>query len=559
MVTVFNLIDEKTLSELRVGVAYLHALLPRVKHGPVSETVDLFSIKLYPETDTITATLNTLRDHADLFEIIVNVEIYNRRFSLSLIAGGIKPKSATEMPCPTDLSLDENQARVFQEFASHLAETPPPLPLDTFASGLQNMLTAGLSPLLDIAILMNKAKFLKDLGFETIVQPVLYIFSEKFLQKLQDPDLWKVFNWLLDSPHETLIILLGDVEGLASGPNNRICGIDHWRPLDVNLAAGDEACQLMADTREFRRRECYWQVGELSLTPYHLLLEKATLSRVEITNAIGELNNRLAVVHLSQHTSLNYGALQSEIRGYKQVEVSLSPLDQNLTKTPAADIVDLFKWSYENHSSDKLGIVRQIISLLLDDQTDDNYMRLTAKAGDILISSKSNFQLFLKRNVELYFDKRLRVSQYLQKFTDEVDKSIAEITTDLIGNLYKTIGLIIGVFIAALIDPAYTPQVALLAAILYLIYLLFILFYWLPSMNTKFCEQVREYDHAVVELQDVLAQDEIKKLQGEAFDRSRDNFRRYYGVTKAIYIIMAIIAVVLALYFFTVGSIQYSV
>ena len=113
----------------------------------------------------------------------------------------------------------------------------------------------------------------------------------------------------------------------------------------------------------------------------------------------------------------------------------------------------------ENSSSDKLGIVRQIISLQLGDNEEKNYSILAEKAGDILVTAKSNFQLFLRRNVELYFDKRLKISEFLQRFSEEVSTSVSNITSELISNLYKTVGVILGVVIAGLVKPEMTNYV----------------------------------------------------------------------------------------------------
>jgi hypothetical protein len=232
--------------------------------------------------------------------------------------------------------------------------------------------------------------------------------------------------------------------------------------------------------------------------------------------------------------------------GYKRVQISFPPLDN---KDSALPIFRLFAWAYENASSDKLGIVRNIVSLQLGENPEDNYDILRRRSSEILGTAKSNFQLFLRRSVELYFDKRLKISEFLQKFGEEVSESVSSLTSDLIGDLYKTIGVILGVVIAFLLDPKQTARVTWLATLLYLIYIIFILAYLLSSAYFRFTNKVHEYKHNVSELRDILSEEEISRVQGSSYQRARFMFLIFFGLTYLIYASLGSVAFLVIQFF----------
>ena len=247
--------------------------------------------------------------------------------------------------------------------------------------------------------------------------------------------------------------------------------------------------------------------------------------------------NGLSVAYLADQTQASNGSLKCQFRGHKPVWVTPARLSE--PNADCASIYNLFQWSYENSSSDKLGIVRQIISLQLgDSDSSRNYGSLLHKANDILGASKSNFRLYLRRSVELYFSKRLEISRYIQKFSDAMGANVSGLTSDLIGNLYRTVGIIIGVIFTGILDPDYTPTVITLVSMLYVVYILFIMVYMLPATFFKYRNKSQDYHHAIAELHDVLSTEEISRLQGNSFSRAKRLFWGYFGATYFIYALL---------------------
>ena len=108
----------------------------------------------------------------------------------------------------------------------------------------------------------------------------------------------------------------------------------------------------------------------------------------------------------------------------------------------------------------------------------------------------------------------IRRATFLQQFSKAAGEELSGLTSELVSNLYRTVGVIIGVLIAALIDPDKTAEILVISSTLYLFYLLVILFYQLRSVHIRFENEVAEYEHGVDEMRDILDKDEIERLVG---------------------------------------------
>ena len=65
----------------------------------------------------------------------------------------------------------------------------------------------------------------------------------------------------------------------------------------------------------------------------------------------------------------------------------------------------------------------------------------------------------------------------------------------------------------------------------------------------RFRNKVKDYHHSVAELQDVLSEEEILKLQGDSFERARRLFLFYFGLTNILYIILGTVAYLIMQFF----------
>jgi hypothetical protein len=534
--------NENLITRLQAGVgALLDTLGAELVHS--SENESQFSLQLYPDTASLGHILTGLAAHADLFAVSLEYQIQQGSGTGSLTSEGVLAENWDEDPDLSPPDLDPRAAALFANLAEQLARTEKCIRVDALVHDLDRLMRAGASVEVSLHIFLNKAELMQNLGWPQGVSGLLYIVADKFLQMTHDADLPTLGSLLVHGSEHTLILMLGDASGVAKGPNIRVCGRDHWTsPGDLDFQASKADGKKVRAAISFRSEEGQWEIPASGLTPHLLYIEEASLTRADILEVISRLRDRLSIAYLADRVQTNGRNLVCEFRGYKRVQITIPPLGDHTASLP---LFRLFAWAYENSSSDKLGIVRQIISLQLGDIAVDNFLVLSERAGDILGTAKSNFQLFLRRSVELYFDKRLKVSEYLQKFSEEVGDSVSKLTSELVSNLYKTVGVILGVVIAALVDPKQTVFIAYLTSLLYLVYMGFIVAYLLPSAYLRFRGEVQDYEHSVSGLRDILSDDEILRLQDTSFRRERWTFLFFFGLTNVLYALLGTVAYLL--------------
>ncbi len=547
--------NEPLLEKLQAGTQKLFEIIgnDQVRHE-INETIIQFNLEIQLELTFFAQTLNQLKPFTDLFNISLAYNIQNGQGAADLRDIGLIPFEWEQDDSLSPPSLIDTAAiELFSKLTQQLGQRGTGFQSDIFAQNLDQLEQAGADIALSLYISLDKSALVGMLEWPQNVNNLIYISADNFLQQLTNSDFWKLGDLLITGDEDTLIVLLGTALGFATGPNIRIYGLDHWDLSDELSFRTDNADrQKIPAALNFRKEESNWEIETSDLTPYHLYIERQELDQPEILETIAKLRDRLAVAYLADHVKFSNGKLECQFRGYKRVWITFPPLTDDEAADDVADsIFKLFSWGYENSSSDKLGIVKQIISLQLNHDTGDNYAILRERAADILGAAKSNFRIFLQRSVELYFDKRLKVSEFIQKFSTEMGTSVSELTSELISNLYKTVGIILGVVLAALVKPNQTPLVIYLTSLLYLFYIGFILFYLLIATYLRFNNKVQEYRHSITELHDVLSNEEISRLQGNSFSRARWLFLIYFTVTNLLYALLGLVAFLLMRFFQT--------
>jgi hypothetical protein len=541
--------NESLLAQLKEGIELLLDVAGNQFQHAADENDTQFSLEIQLEATLLHQILTRLAPYADLFNITLEYQIQEGRGSADLVSTGklvIVGWSEDETLSPPDL-VDPQAMETFADLRQQLASIGTKIRPDSLTRDLDLLIQAEADVDLSLYVTLDKSAVVGVLGWPRHVRILLYFSADKFLQRLNSREFWNLGELLISDTEEILILLLGNASGVAVGPNIRVFGRDYWVSPDLlGFQANDADCQKVSAALNFRNEESNWEIVTSKVTPYHLYIERTGFERNDMLETIARFRDRLAVAYLADHVKVDDGRLTCQFRGHKRVWIPLPPLNEGDAAIP---IYKLFTWAYENTSSDKLEIMRQIISLQLEHNTTDNYTILRERAADMLGAAKSNFQIYLRRSVEMYFDKRLKVSEFIQKFSEETGASVSALTSELINNLYKTVGLILAVIIAALVDPKQTPPVVYWTSLLYLIYIGFIFSYLLPAAYFRFSNKVQEYRHGIVELHDVLSNEEILRLQGNSFRRARWLFLIYFTVTNILYALLGLAAFLLMQFF----------
>lgn len=494
------------------------------------EDTERFFAYLYPAYIPAAARMiSQLAAYLDVFSIIVMCDTANGNATIVITED---QEATSGWSC----TVQENEGLNFPESGEKLC-------VKDFKKVLLDERKAKASVKIKIQVTLEKASFLRKLAWPADVSVILFIASNKLMELIKGEDCSGLHELLTPNFQKTIVLLLADRTSFAKGPNLFIFGRDTWTSIQVGEISGSSVHRANIENAiQFRENECQWEVGAICLTPFHLHIETNQLDDAEIVRIFANQRDRLCVGYIANRLRIRDNMLVCDFFGHKHVQVHLNPADD---KPASTALFNLFQWAYDNASSDKIGVLRQIISLQLTEKPGKNYDLLLENANVILISAKSNFQFFLRRSVELYFDKRLKVSEFLHKFSNDIGKSISDMASELISNLYKTVGVVLGVMIATLVDPPKTPVIVHWTSLLYFIYIVFILLLLLPSYYLRFRGSVLEFDHNKSELKDVLLEEEIERIEGDTFSRTRLEFLVAFSIVNLGYAALAAIALVL--------------
>lgn len=151
-------------------------------------------------------------------------------------------------------------------------------------------------------------------------------------------------------------------------------------------------------------------------------------------------------------------------------------------------LVRLCAWAYDNDnaSPDKLAIARECLARELPHGEDVSLAGVESAAAGALEAAKANLTLYLRRNTEQYFSIRQKALDAVTTYTAAVRKSVSDLTGEVVDNVYRTAGLLVGVVIAGLIQPSFSLGVARLAALVYTAYIAFLVAFFMRARWRRF-------------------------------------------------------------------------
>jgi hypothetical protein len=431
--------------------------------------------------------------------------------------------------------------------------------LAQLGSGLASLEAGGVGVALTLRLSVNKAALAAELGWEDpAVHVLVFLFPCQFVAHLSTMSLaaietaWFPMRDAAGEGHRdrpVVILLLGS-SGSLEGEFLGCFGLDALDRAERFLAQPRDI-ERLREVRTLCDEQCSWEDGPELLTPDHFSLQDRVLSgdcAAEIQRECGALAAQLAVGHLADRTDSAEDLCQSRFEGYRTSRVSAGrkawqALIREQGRDPAP-LLALYRWAYENYSGDQLGVLRQLISLELDDGPEDNARQLLSAAGTLLGTARVNLQQLVRRNITEYFVARNQVVEFLREYTGEIGSTISDLTGELVGNLYKTLAAIIAAIVAAELTnkPA---AVVLISAGLYAAYMIFIAAYLMPSIQRRFQLKQQEYRNNVRQFvrKDVLLEEEVERFQGQTYEASEQLFQRYFRITLGTYLALAAIAI----------------
>lgn len=553
--------SEWNTSEVQAFLECLERTFPDIAIECTEDEESFGFVSTPPSLEDARDWLGSLSAHHDKGSIRLACRIAGGLYSELILRSGANLRVAKPVERNEDLYTrpeDESLVQAVDDLEEALSQPKARISLGDLMQTLTRCAQGGVAVELKITVEINdkgdwQTKFLgRDLGAKV----VLFFFPGRFIEGLKHKSLDELArDWFAKPEQPTLLVLLRS-RGYLEGDYLACFGLDsldrayRWLERQHNTDRLDKI-------RRLRDQECYWNGKPDLLTPDHFSLQNRGFGgeyAPEIETELQVVAVQLAVGFLAGRTDTTADPPLSRFDGYRTCQVPIDRqvwrnliMGQDLDVTP---FLALYRWAYENYSGDQLGVVRQLVSLELGAGPDGNAEKLLTGAAKMLETARVNLQELVRRNIAEYFAARNQVCEFLRKYTDEIAKTISELTGELIGNLYKTLAAIIGAIVAAEITEK-PAVVVLIAAGLYFVYVVFVILYLLPSFRMKHRLKKQEYENNIHQFvqKDVLLEEEIRRFQGQTYQDSDEQFRRYFRVTQGIYILLAVLALLVTVYY----------
>ncbi len=259
-----------------------------------------------------------------------------------------------------------------------------------------------------------------------------------------------------------------------------------------------------------------------------------------LTERFNTLATLLSLAYISNSSTITESELNIQIIGQRTFteHIRLSTIVFN------QHIIDICNWIYfQNFSTDKLMIARNMISLhcknmslqLLDDRT--------------LSSIHSNYNLYLKENVDRYLDLKNELSSFLYDLVSKTGEYSMQILSKLKANLFTMIAFILTVFISNAtssqpLNNIFTKDITAISEIIILGSFVFMLLsIFEHNNNMKNIE--KSYELLKKNYNDLLSPDDLNKIfENDSIKNDAMNLvNRFKKIYVGLWIVFLLICV----------------
>jgi hypothetical protein len=421
-------------------------------------------------------------------------------------------------------------------------------------------LRIGKSAALAQAQRLLAARAAKETPTEAPVSCVVF-YSEAALLRLLSlgaASLWRQRG--LGGDERRTLVALCEGSGYLAGVALEVIGAagpapDEWRTLTPQ--AWRRFARRVAQARKLRDDESAWSGLDLPFMPDHLRVTTRAPGLEMVAEQLAALRAAVAACALSSDLTSDSRAVTMRFAGtrpaYLRLDraaptrsstVPLAPSTTDAEREPDEEpdaLIALADWAYRDASPDRLAIARDALDGELPAATETTQEGVRAAAGPALNTARANLAVYLRQAAERYFQLRGAALAAINSYADATRKAVTDLTSDMVDNLFKTVGLFVGVIIAGLIEPTASRPVATLATIFYIAYVAFIMWFLLRARYARYELEGKALDSTLNAMSE-LTEDERRKLR-EPAAQANTHFERYYRITCYTYLALALLGV----------------
>jgi hypothetical protein len=222
----------------------------------------------------------------------------------------------------------------------------------------------------------------------------------------------------------------------------------------------------------------------------------------------------------------------------KKVRIDFSKLD-NYLFNEVKYLFMLYKWVYSDNNSDRISILKNIITIFLCGEcTTSYYTLLLRKSREIYKSVLNNFDIYLKENVKTYFEDRHKVKEMITNKSKEITIQIGALLEVMSKNFLTTAGIILVAMIGYLTKA--DLQILKIAVAEYGLFIVVNGLYYFPFYLVKVIEINHDYYEHIETFRKTLIPADIP--EDSRIKKTNIIFYVYWGTSIVISLIVLEIA-----------------
>lgn len=278
------------------------------------------------------------------------------------------------------------------------------------------------------------------------------------------------------------------------------------------------------------------------------------INNTNLPNKLKGIFNRiclaLSLIYLCDTSKNDDDNIEIRIVGYKTIASIVDLRANKYDRMQINALVELYQWVYSSETSiaDKLGIARNILSLHVKDND------ISSLDSSLLLSARSNYEIYLKRNVEKYIE----IANQQALFINDISDNISNISNDFIEGFKRNLTgvvtfifttLVLNVISTGEISNIFTKEISAITVVLIILSVAYMISSEFDA-NGSFKKVTKKYERNKVlyssiidaaDLNRILDNDSYYKFEKESFENILKHWKNMWIFTNVLLIVMVFI------------------
>lgn len=404
---------------------------------------------------------------------------------------------------------------------------------------------------LQLLLTIDKGVLLRHMGLAgDSRRRILIFFFRAYLLRLLNGSLQDVERYLFPQPFQRTVILLDDAPFFFQGSLLTVSGtkgaervVEEQGPIGSRLR---ERLQQYYATRE---ESLHWNGFDLQrLTPVHFVGRWEGDEDDEIAGALVRQLLHLCILYTANRVSLNDGSYQAVYASPDNI-TTLSLLDAGDLACRASLLGRLAIWPYSGRGTDRLTFFQNIVARsLVEENPEQNFRAFVRQLGQLLNDARWHNRVFLAGKIDAHFDQVERIADYAAETAAGIAGQLNSMTRGLVEGFLGAVGVIVLTLLGATLNDKSGGLLIRLGMWAYILHLFFFqMAYRLGSIwhSQQLIERDAGERYSSYAAQ--IGQKRVKQLW-QPLARRRAQFRQWFRITVAVYIVVIVVLAALSFY-----------